>query len=98
MEELLKLLTSYPESITGIVEQYKPVLYAVCGELFQMFKDLTNNDDYFATNAQYSWKTMSAYMDAGFSREEAFAMLMNKKETLQNSLQKSGASVRLNKD
>ena len=96
MEELLKALLTSPEYIAGIAEQYKPVLYAVFGELFKMFKDLVNNDDYFETNAKYSWKIMQSYMSAGFTREEAFAVLMNSREKLLESFKKSGASVKLN--
>jgi len=98
MEELLKALLTSPEYIAGVVEQYKPVLYAVFGELFQIFKDLVDNDDYFETNAKYSWKIMQSYMSAGFTREEAFAVLMNSREKLLESLKKSSASVKTNKD
>lgn len=93
MEELLKSLFTSPEVITGIIKQYRPVIYAVCGELFQIYKDWVDNDDYFKYSADFDHKRMSALQEAGFSRKEAFAILLNSKEKFDNAMKNSSATL-----
>lgn len=84
MGELLQELLSSPDVISGFISQYKPVIYAVCSELFSIYKDLVNNEEYFVYSAKYDWNRMATLMDAGFSRDEAFAILLSDKEHLRN--------------
>ena len=94
MNELLNMLLSSPESIQEIVAQYKPMFYALCNEFFKVYKDLVNNDDYFATSAQQNWKMFRAYVDAGFTHDEAFTLLMRDIDSWQKSAQRVSTSAR----
>ena len=89
MEEILKALLSSPEGIHAIVEQYKPVVYAVCAEGFGAYKDLVDNDEYYQVRAKDSRKMVEALIDEGFSREEAMDILLSQKVAAKNAIQQS---------
>lgn len=100
INRVIEFLSKDPDSskilISSIVEQYKPLLYAVCAELFGLFKDLVNNDDYYKTNALHYKQMIDSFMSVGFSREEAMDILIMEKRGLQNQASKSGRSIKLN--
>lgn len=97
MNEILTTLLSTPEGVTAVIKQYKPLIYAVCGELFGMYMDLVNNDDYYAVAAQGDWKRFKALTDAGFSEDQAMALMLSSKQALKDYAAKtSGASIKLN--
>lgn len=100
INRVIEFLSKDPDSskifISSIVEQYKPLLYAVCAELFGLFKDLVNNDDYYNTNALHYKQMIDSFMSVGFSREEAMDILIMEKRGLQNQASKSVRSIKLN--
>lgn len=65
------------ETIENLVAQYKPIIYAVLREGFQGYKDLVDNDDYFVQRAQMRRKMYTAYIDAGFTDEQAMLFLLD---------------------
>ncbi|MDR2572282.1 MAG: DUF1186 family protein [Oscillospiraceae bacterium] len=69
------------ETIENLVAQYKPIIYAILREGFQGYKDLVSNDDYFIQRAQMRRKMYSAYIDAGFTEEQAMAFLLDDDNT-----------------
>jgi len=91
MQKLFKLLEilESPETageyVAEFMETYKPVIYSVIGELFGLYKDLNNNDEYFAEKAKSKKKIFDAYMAAGFTRDEAMAFLLDR-ETRQERI------------
>lgn len=81
MNELLTSLLTNPATaapiINALVEKYKPILYSACGALFGMCEDLVNNDDTYALVATDKRKMFDAYVNAGFSEEQAMAFIIN---------------------
>jgi len=65
------------ETIENLVAQYKPIIYAVLREGFQGYKDLVDNDEYFVQRAQMRRKMYTAYIDAGFTEEQAMLFLID---------------------
>ena len=97
MEELLKQLLATPEGISVIIAQYKPMAYAICKELFDIYKDLVNNDEWFVVNAKYDKKRFDALVNEGFTEEQAMQIIITKMQEFKNSAKKtSSASVKLN--
>lgn len=97
MEELLKALLSSPEGISAVVSQYKPLLYAVCKEIWSMYKDLVNNEEYYAVSAQAKKKSFDALVNVGFSESQALALMINDVNKFKEYAAKtSGVNVRLN--
>jgi uncharacterized membrane protein YqgA involved in biofilm formation len=83
MEKLFKLLDilespeAAGEHVADFMETYKPVIYSVIGELFGVYKDLNDNDEFFAERARSKKKLFEAYIAAGFTREEALLFLVD---------------------
>lgn len=98
MEKLLEILLENPETasviISGVVEKYKPILYAACKELFWIMKDYASNDEVFELQAQLKKKSYDAYMSVGFSDEQAMALLLNDNLRLIQNMKKISDSVK----
>jgi len=62
--------------IEALAEQFKPLLYTLAREGFEVYKDVVNNDDYFEQRAQMKWKLFAAYLDAGFREEQAMMLIL----------------------
>ena len=98
METIIELLSQNPEFvqnlIPGAVDRYKPILYAIAEQLFCVFKDWVNNDDYYTNVALAKWKMFSALKSCGFTDEQALELMVNDTKQFRESVQKtSGASV-----
>jgi hypothetical protein len=82
------------ETISTVVNELKPVAYMVLQEIFQVFVDLNNNDDFFAETARYSGNIMRALEKEGFSRDEAMTLLLNKSHGLQRTIEKMDTNLK----
>jgi len=74
------------ETIENLVAQYKPIIYAVIREGFQGYKDLVANDEYFIQRAQMRRKMYSAYIEAGFTEEQAMLFLLDSDAARTNAI------------
>lgn len=102
MDKFIELLTASPELANGVisneVERYKPVLYAVLRELFGLYKDLVNNDEYYEVCAKGNRKRFMALVNEGFNEDQAMEIMISEMKEFRNSLQKSsGITTKLNK-
>lgn len=95
LNAILDLLLDNPANskttISSVFEQYKPMIYAICGELFGMYKDLVSND-YYNTMALYDKKMLDALMNVGFSRDEAMTIIIVEKRNLQSQTKRLNVS------
>lgn len=69
--------TETVRQIVGGIELAKPLFYAVMISLFDSFKDLTENDEYFRTIAEFNHNKYLAYIDVGFSEDQAMMLLLH---------------------
>lgn len=97
MQELLAKLLEDPESSGAIIETifagYKPLAYKFLSELFNVYKDWVNNDEYFKVNAEYYWKRFKALTICGFSQDQAMALILNEDSQWRNTLAKNSQSI-----
>ena len=83
MAKLLKLLEvlDSPETVVEFINEmmveYKPVIYSIIGEFFEVYKDLNENDEFFAERAKNKQRTLEAYVTIGFTRDEALLFLLD---------------------
>lgn len=105
MDAILKLLMENPGTLTPVIKEYvnkyKPIAYSIAGELFGIFTDLTKNKEYYKTIAKHKKNLYSAYINAGFTEEQAIAFILN--DNLQlvknlNSISNSGKQIANNID
>jgi len=101
MNDIIELVGKNPEAAVAtahvLIEQYKPFLYSLLNDVFGIYKDYANNEDVFATEAKARMNSMKALMDQGFTREEAFALIMNDRVALKEAMKNTGVKVNTKK-
>ena len=100
MEELLTMLGQLTENqevfkvlIKTQVEKYKPLVYAVGGELLEIYKDYADNKELFATMAKVKKNQFDAYVEIWFTPEQAMTFLLNDMTNIKNNVSKVVSSV-----
>lgn len=81
MEKILELLASNPELIVPMVktyiEKYKPMVYELAKEVVEIYKDYSNNTEYPAVVAKTKKNMYDAYVEVGFTEDQALALMIN---------------------
>ena len=102
MNSLFDSLLENPEEakqlIEGMVEKYKPLLYSVCNELFGIYKDFSNNLEYPATIAKVRRNQFNAYIETGFTEEQAMVLMINDIKMIADQFKNSTNSINKNKN
>ena len=100
-EKLLELMFESPETIPvlipSLVEQYKPTIYSVCNEFHKIMKDYANNTEYFETCAKIKKQQFDAYVNAGFSEDQAIAFIINDNLKLMESIKNQSSKINTSK-
>lgn len=100
-EKLLELMFESPETIPvlipSLVEQYKPTIYSVCNEFHKMMKDYANNTEYFETCAKIKKQQFDAYVNAGFSEDQAIAFIINDNLKLMENIKNQSSKINTSK-
>lgn len=100
-EKLLELMFESPETIPvlipSLVEQYKPTIYSVCNEFHKMMKDYANNTEYFETCAKIKKQQFDAYVNIGFSEDQAIAFIINDNLKLMESIKNQSSKINTSK-
>ena len=100
-EKLLELMLENPETIPvlipELVNKYKPTIYTVCNEIHNMIKDYANNTGYFETCAKIKRQQFDAYVNAGFTEDQAIAFIINDNLKLMEQTKNSGSKVNTKK-
>ncbi len=99
-EKLLELMLENPETIPvlipELVRKYKPTIYSVCNEFHNMLKDYANNTEWFETFAKIKKQQFDAYVNVGFTEEQAIAFIINDNlqliQNMKNNINKSTKS------
>lgn len=81
MELLLGLLKEDPVAlmpvVKALIEKYKPVVYSIAQEFVEVEKDLGNNKEYPAAVARVKKNMYDAYVEVGFTEDQALALMIN---------------------
>lgn len=92
MESYKELLMAFIENpqgaideVVAVISNYKPLAYKLLNELFEIYKDLVNNEEFYAYTAKDRMNDYQALINAGFTEEQAFTLLLNN-ESRQNEL------------
>ena len=100
-EKLLELMFESPETIPvlipSLVEQYKPTIYSVCNEFHKIMKDYANNTEYFETCAKIKKQQFDAYVNAGFSEDQAIAFIINDNLKLMENIKNQSSKINTSK-
>lgn len=100
METILRLLAENPESLGAVVKtyitKYKEPVYDVLKEFMIIAKDYSENTEYPAIQAKIKKNMFDAYVNIGFTENQALALMINDNIQLMKNIQKSvnNASVK----
>lgn len=96
LELILKIFKENPDAavdiIHGYIEKYKPVAYRVGNECLEIVKDYVGNDELYNLKAEHEMKKFAAYKKAGFTEEQALAILLNDNLKLMKNLKEMSVS------
>ena len=97
MNELLNNLLENPEELKEMIKeqvgQYKPLVYMIGTELLEVYKDFANNTEYFTAKAKIRKNQFDAYVEVGFTKEQAMMFLLNDIENMKKSISNVTNSV-----
>lgn len=97
METILKLLAENPESLGIIaktyIEKYKKPVYDVLEEAMAIAKDYSENAEYPAIVAKTRKNMFDAYVNVGFTEDQALALMINDNIRLMENIKKSARSA-----
>lgn len=89
-EKLVNTILKDPELGTELlkklVEKYKPMAYEMCGLVFDVYKDFSKNEEYPAVVAKIQRNKYEAYINAGFTSDQAMALLLSDNIQLMNQI------------
>ena len=95
MEELITAFMESPESgftlVKTMVEKYKPMAYEIGNIVLDIYKDFSNNQEYFETVAKVKKNMFDAYVDVGFTEDQALALMINDNIRLMDNIKKVSA-------
>lgn len=80
--------TSLDDIIKGYIKKYKPTVYMAFDELVKDMKDFVKYDDYYKVVAENKRNMYDAYVEIGFSEDQAMALILNDNLQLMKSVQK----------
>ena len=97
MNKIVETLATKPELATSaikeLIAEWKPIAYEIAKEVVEIYKDYANNTEYPAIVAK-SKKTMyDAYVNVGFTEDQALALMINDNIQLMNNIQKMSTST-----
>lgn len=97
MDKILELLMKNPKLAMPLVKEYinkyKPIVYEIAQEFVEVYKDYANNTEYPATVAKAKKNIYDAYVNAGFTEDQALALMINDNiQLMKNVKQISGSA------
>lgn len=100
MNELLKELLKIEDPnamvvlVKAIIDKYKSAGYSLLEEVHNIYKDYANNKEYPATLARIKRNLFDAYIEVGFSEDQAMAFIIHDNIQLLNSMKQSAARTK----
>ena len=95
MEELITAFIESPEAgfalVKTMVEKYKPMAYEIGNIVLDIYKDFSNNQEYFETVAKVKKNMFDAYVDVGFTEDQALSLMINDNIRLMDNIKKVSA-------
>lgn len=95
MNELITTFMESPESgfalLKATVENYKPMVYELGNIVLDIYKDFSDNQEYFKTVAKVKKNMYDAYVAVGFNEDQALALMINDNIQLMENIKRVSA-------
>lgn len=102
MEKLIEAFIESPEVgfvlLKTMIEKYKPMAYEVANIIEDIYRDYSNNTEHPALVARVKKNMYDAYVDAGFTEDQALALMINDNIQLMERIQRQASRANTKKD
>lgn len=102
MEKLIEAFMESPEVgfvlLKTMIEKYKPMAYEVADIIEGIYRDYSNNTEHPALVAKVKKNMYDAYVDAGFTEDQALALMINDNIQLMERIQRQASRANTKKD
>lgn len=97
MDKILELIMSEPEMLIPVIKEYikkyKPMVYDLAQEIVEICKDYSNNTEYPVIVAKTKKNLYDAYINAGFTKDQALAFMLNDNLHLMKNIKETAQTV-----
>ena len=102
MEKLIEAFMESPEVgfvlLKTMIEKYKPMAYEVANIIEDVYRDYSNNTEHPALVAKVKKNMYDAYVNAGFTEDQALALMINDNIQLMERIQRQASRANTKKD
>lgn len=102
MEKLIEAFIESPEVgfvlLKTMIEKYKPMAYEVANIIEDIYRDYSNNTEHPALVAKVKKNMYDAYVNAGFTEDQALALMINDNIQLMERIQRQASRANTKKD
>lgn len=94
--ELIKLLLESEDLVPTIKEyinKYKPMAYSLLQEFVEIARDYSNNIEYPAIVAKTKKNLYDAYINVGFTEDQALALMINDNIQLMKNIKNASTTA-----
>ena len=99
---MLEAVDENPECILPITQEYinkyKPLIYGLLHQFLEIYKDYSLNTEYQETVARIRRNSYKAYLNVGFTEDQALALMLNDNlqlfKNIKNSSNKTASSIK----
>lgn len=81
------------EEVGGCIEKYKPIAYKALKYFVDIYADYDNNKEWFVLNAKVKKNMYDTYVEAGFTEDQAMALLLNDNIRLMENIKKASGNA-----
>ena len=86
-------LDSLPETINEYTEKAKPLIHAAGKAVLDIYEEVASNDRYPKIRAMSAKKMYDAFVNVGFSDDQALALMINDNIQLMKNIKDSAAKT-----
>lgn len=101
MDKIIDAFIESPEAgftlLKLLIEKYKPMAYEIGNIFVDIYKDFANNTEYPAVVAKAKKNMYDAYVEAGFTEDQALALMINDNIKLMDNIKKASAKSNTSK-
>lgn len=101
MDKIIEAFMEDPETgftlLKLLIEKYKPMAYEIGNIFVDIYKDFANNTEYPAVVAKAKKNMYDAYVNAGFTEDQALALMIDDNIRLMDNIKKVSAKSKTSK-
>ena len=94
--EIIQQFIENPELASTLIQEAKPLIYAVWKQVLEIYNDLINNEELPEIEATARYKKYTALCRRGFTQSQAMDILLADIGAFNNSIAKASGVIKAN--